>query len=143
MKKIIAVFTTLILISTIFICTNRVHAAEEVINNTSEQVIDEQTESKIVQIKETQAKTLDDYKQKYGSDTYGLVAYILNLVRIYSIPFCFLGIVIGAIHQYIIGIRKLDTLEKGLGLIVTFVTLLIICQVLPLAFAMFIKFGRG
>ena len=143
MKKIIAVFTTLILISTIFICTNRVHAAEEVINNTSEQVIDEQTESKIVQIKETQAKTLDDYTQKYGSDTYGLVAYILNLVRIYSIPFCFLGIVIGAIHQYIIGIRKLDTLEKGLGLIVTFVTLLIICQVLPLAFAMFIKFGRG
>ena len=38
---------------------------------------------------------------------------------------------------------KLDTLEKGMGLVVTFVTLLIICQVLPLAFAMFVKFGRG
>ena len=43
--------------------------------------------------------------------------------------------------QQIIG--KLDTLEKGMGLIVTFVTLLIICQILPLAFAVFVKFGRG
>lgn len=49
----------------------------------------------------------------------------------------------GAIHKYVIGIRKLDTLEKGMGLIVTFVTLLIICQILPLAFAVFVKFGRG
>ena len=89
------------------------------------------------------ANHLEDYKEKYGSDAYGLVAYILNIIRIYSIPFCFLGIAIGAMHQYVIGIRKLDTLEKGMGLMVTFVTLLIVCQVLPLAFAMFIKFGRG
>ena len=80
---------------------------------------------------------------KYGSDAYGTVAYILNLVRIYSIPLCFLGIVIGVIHQYVIGIRKMDTLTKGMGLVVTFVTLLIICQILPLAFAVFVKFGRG
>ena len=31
----------------------------------------------------------NEYKQKYGSDAYGLTAYILNLIRIYSIPFCF------------------------------------------------------
>lgn len=109
----------------------------------AEKAIDETTESRLVEIKETQTKSLEDYKEKYGSDIYGLVAYILNIVRIYSIPFCFLGIAIGAIHRYIVGIRKLDTLEKGMGLIVTFVTLLIICQVLPLAFAMFVKFGRG
>ena len=108
-----------------------------------EKAIDEKTESKLVEIKDTQTKSLEDYQKKYGSDSYGLVAYILNLVRIYSIPFCFIGIAIGAIHQYVIGIRKLDTLEKGMGLIVTFVTLLIICQILPLAFAMFVKFGRG
>ena len=83
------------------------------------------------------------YQEKYGSNIYGLVAYILNLVRIYSIPLCFLGIAIGAIHQYVIGIRKLDTLEKGMALIVSFVTILIICQILPLAFAVFVKFGRG
>ena len=92
---------------------------------------------------EQKVNLLQDYQEKYGSEAYGLVAYILNLIRIYSIPFCFLGIAIGAIHQYIIGIRKLDTLEKGMGLIVTFVTLLVICQVLPLAFAVFVKFGRG
>lgn len=135
MKKIIAIFTILTMILGIFIFTNKVYATEK--------AIDDQTESKLVEIKETQTKSLEDYQEKYGSDAYGLVAYILNIVRIYSIPFCFLGIAIGAIHQYIIGIRKLDTLEKGMGLIVTFVTLLIICQVLPLAFAMFVKFGRG
>ena len=135
MKKIIAIFTMSILILGIFTCTNKVYSAEK--------AIDEKTESKLVEIKETQTKSLQDYQEKYGSDAYGLVAYILNLVRIYSIPFCFLGIAIGAIHQYIIGIRKLDTLEKGMGLIVTFVTLLIICQILPLAFAIFVKFGRG
>ena len=135
MKKTIAVFTILILILGIFTFTNRVYSAEK--------AIDETTESKLVEIKETQTKSLQDYQEKYGSDAYGLVAYILNIIRIYSIPFCFLGIAIGAIHQYVIGIRKLDTLEKGMGLVVTFVTLLIICQVLPLAFAMFVKFGRG
>ena len=135
MKKTIAIFTILIMIIGIFTITNKVYAADK--------AIDEQTESKLVEIKETQTKSLEDYQEKYGSDAYGLVAYILNIVRIYSIPFCFLGIAIGAIHQYVIGIRKLDTLEKGMGLIVTFVTLLIICQILPLAFAMFVKFGRG
>lgn len=135
MKKTIAIFTILIMIIGIFTITNKVYAADK--------AIDEQTESKLVEIKETQTKSLEDYQEKYGSDAYGLVAYILNIVRIYSIPFCFLGIAIGAIHQYVIGIRKLDTLEKGMGLIVTFVTILIICQVLPLAFAMFVKFGRG
>lgn len=135
MKKILAIFMILIVILGIFTFTNNVYANEKAIDN--------KTESKIIEIRETQTKSLEDYKEKYGSDAYGLVAYILNIVRIYSIPFCFLGIAIGAIHQYIIGIRKLDTLEKGMGLIVTFVTLLIICQVLPLAFAMFVRFGRG
>ena len=135
MKKTIAIITVIIMTLGIFTLTNKVYAAEK--------AIDEKTESKIVEIKESQTKSLQDYQEKYGSDAYGTVAYILNIVRIYSIPFCFLGIAIGAIHQYIIGIRKLDTLEKGMGLIVTFVTLLIICQILPLAFAMFVKFGRG
>ena len=136
MKKTLKIImATLVVFLGIFAFTNNVYAAEK--------AIDDKTESQLVEIKETQTKSLEDYKQKYGSDAYGIVAYILNIVRIYSIPFCFLGIAIGAIHQYVIGIRKLDTLEKGMGLIVTFVTLLIICQILPLAFAMFVKFGRG
>ncbi len=136
MKKIIAITTVFMLLMIgIFTCANKVYAEQK--------AIDESTESKLIEIKNNAENSLEDYKEKYGSDAYGLVAYILNIVRIYSIPLCFLGIAIGAIHQYIIGIRKLDTLEKGLGLIVTFVTLLIICQVLPLAFAVFVKFGRG
>ena len=105
--------------------------------------IDEKTESKLIEIKENTAKSLEDYKEKYGSDAYGLTAYILNIIRIYSIPFCFLGIAISAIYQYIIGIRKLDIQEKGLVMMVSFITILVICQILPLAFAIVVKFGRG
>ena len=135
MKKGIIIVTITMLIMGVFLIANKTYAAER--------AIDEQTESKIVEIKENATNSLEHYKAKYGSDTYGMVAYVLNIVRIYSIPVCFLGIAVGAIHQYVIGIRKLDTLERGMAFIVTCVTLLIICQILPLAFAVFVKFGRG
>ena len=106
-------------------------------------IIDAENESQLIKIKENAAKTIDDYKEKYGSDAYGITAYILNIIRIYSIPLCFLGIAISAIYQYIIGIRKLDTQEKGLVMMVSFITILVICQILPLAFAIIVKFGRG
>ena len=138
MKKLVSIVIILIAIIGI-VSSTTVFAATE----NDGRILDEKTESKIIQMKENSARTLEDYKVKYGSSAYGTVAYILNLVRIFSIPLCFLGIAIGAIHQYNIGIRKLDTLEKGMGLVVTFVTLLIICQILPLAFAVFVKFGRG
>ncbi len=135
MKKTMIIITIILLVIGLFLMASTTYAKDK--------AIDDKTESKIVEIKDNVAKSLDDYKIKYGSDTYGTVAYILNLVRIYSIPVCFLGIAVGAIHQYIIGIRKLDTLERGMAFIVTCVTLLIICQILPLAFAVFVKFGRG
>ena len=90
MKKAVVIFAIFIVLIGIFAqCSVKA----------SEDVIDEETQSKIIEIKDNQAKSLEDYKVKYGTDAYGLVAYILNLVRIYSIPFCFLGIAIGAIHQ--------------------------------------------
>lgn len=135
MKKGIIICTIIMLIIGIFLINNTTYAEDKAIDN--------ETESKIVEIRDKATNSLEDYKAKYGSDTYGTVAYILNIVRIYSIPVCFLGIAIGAIHQYVIGIRKLDTLERGMAFIVTCVTLLIICQILPLAFAVFVKFGRG
>ena len=136
MKKGIIIVTIIMLLLGIFFIASNVYATED-------RSIDETTESKIVELKENAASSLEDYKEKYGSDAYGTVAYILNIVRIYSIPIGFLGIAIGAIHQYVIGVRKLDTLERGMAFIVTCVTLLIICQILPLAFAIFVKFGRG
>lgn len=136
MKKAVVITGIIAILLGMFMFQTKTYATEG-------KVLDNKIESQLVQIKENAVNSLEDYKVKYGSDAYGLVAYILNLVRIYSIPFCFLGIAIGAIHRYIIGIRKLDTLEKGMGLMVTFITILIICQILPLAFAVFVKFGRG
>lgn len=133
MKKT-AIIALLLIIMVILGC-NQVYAAEN--------IIDEKNESQLIQIKENAAKTLEEYKLKYGSDTYGLTAYILNLVRIYSIPLCFLGIAISAIYQYVIGIRKLDNQEKGLITMVSIITIFVICQILPLAFAIVVKFGRG
>ena len=135
MKKVATIVIILLIVLTTLGC-NQVYAE-------SSNIIDEETESQLIKIKENAAKTLDDYKEKYGSDAYGLTAYILNLVRIYSIPLCFLGIAISAIYQYVIGIRKLDTQEKGLVMMVSFVTILVICQILPLAFAIVVKFARG
>ena len=133
MKKI--VLTVILLLMIVILGYNQVYAAEN--------VIDTQNKSKLIQIKENTAKTLEEYRQKYGSDAYGLTAFILNIIRIYSIPFCFLGIAISAIYQYMIGIRKLDTQEKGLVMMISFITILVICQILPLAFAIVVKFGRG
>ena len=133
MKKVIAVILLLFII--VLFVYNQVYAAENIIDN--------KNESQLIKIKENSAKTLDEYKQKYGSDAYGLTAYILNLIRIYSIPLCFLGIAVSAMYQYVIGIRKLDTQEKGLVTMISFVTILVICQILPLAFAIVVKFGRG
>ena len=135
MKKTLAIFTILVNIMGIFTYSSKVYAEEK--------AIDEKTESKLVEIKDTQTKSLEDYQKKYGSDSYGLVAYILNLVRIYSIPFCFIGIAIGAIYQYVIGIHKLDERDKGFTMIISFVTILVIAQILPLIFAIVVKGWRG
>ena len=135
MKKTIAIFTILIMILGIFTITNKVYAADK--------AIDEKTESKLVEIKETQTQSLEDYQEKYGSDAYGTVAYILNIVRIYSIPFGFVGIVLAAIYRYVIGIRKLDVQDKGFGVLVAIITVMVICQVLPLIFAIVVRGWRG
>ena len=136
MKKIAICIMIITIILGMFVVNNKVYASNEA-------ALDVETESKLIELKQNATKSLEDYKAKYGSDAYGLTAYILNLIRIYSIPLCFLGIAISAIYQYVIGIRKLDTQEKGLVMMVTFITLLIICQILPLAFAIVVKFGRG
>lgn len=72
-----------------------------------------------------------------------MAAYLLNIIRIYSIPCCFIGIAVGAVYQYVIGIRKLDTRDKGFSLIIAFITILVIAQVLPLVFAIVVKGWRG
>ena len=142
MKRNIAVITITLLIMILSAFTvNKVYAVAT--NGTTEKVLTNETESTLVQLKEKEMKSLEDYKETYGSDAYGLTAFVLHKLQIYSIPFCFLGIMVGAIYNYVLGIRHLETQEKGLALMVTFVTLAIICQVLPLVFTIVVKFGRG
>ena len=101
------------------------------------------TASELMEMKNETQTELDEYTRKYGSESYGTTAYILNKVRIYSIPLCFIGIAIGALYQYVLGTRRLDTKHKGFGLIMGFVTILVICQILPLIFAVVVRGWRG
>ena len=110
---------------------------------TGEEILNSTQATELVQIKESAKDNLAEYTEKYGSATFGLVACILNIVRIYSIPFCFVGIALGSIFQYVLGIRKLDVRDRGFMLIITFVTILMICQVLPLIFAIVVNGWRG
>ena len=107
------------------------------------ELIDDGATSKLIEIKDKEKKELQDFNEAYGSETYGLAAYILSKVRIYSIPFCFIGIAVGAIYQYVIGIRKLDVRDRGMILVVSFVTILVICQVLPLVFTIVVRGWRS
>ena len=101
------------------------------------------TVSQLVEMKDKEEKSLQDYQEAYGSDAYGLTAYILNKVQVYSIPFCFVGIAISAIYQYVLGIRKLDTRDRGFAIMISIITIFIIAQVLPLIFAIVVKGWRG
>ena len=105
--------------------------------------LSDDTKSELKDLKEKSNSELQEFIEKYGSQTYGIAAYILDKIRIYSIPLCFVGIAIGAIYQYVIGIRKLDVRDKGFGVVIAFVTILIICQILPLIFAIVVKGWRG
>ncbi len=110
---------------------------------TGEEVLNSTQATELVEIKESAKNNLAEYIDKYGSTPFGVAAYILNMVRIYSIPFCFVGIAVGSIYQYVLGIRKLDVRDRGFMLIITFVTILLICQVLPLIFAIVVNGWRG
>ena len=110
---------------------------------TGSEVLNSTEATELLEFKESTKGKLAEYVDKYGSTPYGIAAYILNIVRIYSIPFCFIGIAIGSIYQYVLGIRKLDVRDRGFMLIITFVTILLICQVLPLIFAIVVNGWRG
>ena len=136
MRKALTIFFVIISILSI----SSVYAVNTKKNN---EIISKETKSKLVEIKDKEVNSMEDYKEAYGSDTYGLVAYILNKVRLYSIPVAFLGIAVSAIYQYVIGIKRLDTRDKGFNAMIGIVTMLIICQVLPLIFAIVVKGWRG
>lgn len=135
MKKVVAIiFILLILFGTVTVYAT---------NNAQNTISSETATTNLVELKDKALKSLEDYQAAYGNNTYGFAAYLLNIVRIYSIPFGFIGIVIAAIYRYVIGIRKLDVQDKGFGVLVAIITVMVICQVLPLIFAIVVKGWRG
>ncbi len=133
MKKVIAIFFILICLFSVY----SVHATS------TTQIMDNKTSSQLVEIKDKELKEIKDYTEAYGSESYGFTAYMLNKVRIYSIPCCFIGVAIAAIYQYILGVRKIDVRDRGLILMIGFITIFVIAQVLPLIFAIVVKSWRG
>ena len=134
-KVVISILVILIMLS---FCTSFASEYEAVVEE-----YENNKDAELVTIQESTKGKLTEYIEKYGSTPYGVAAFILNVLRIYSIPFCFVGIAVGSIYQYVLGIRKLDVRDKGFALIITFVTILLICQVLPLVFAIVVNGWRG
>lgn len=86
----------------------------------------------------------EEYTEKYGSEAYWLAGFILEeVVQPYSIPFCFIGIVVGLLFQYVLGTRRLDYKHRGFSTVIVFVTILVICQVLPFIYALVVIGWRG
>lgn len=78
------------------------------------------------------------YIDKYNDEFLGTVAYILDIVRIYSLPICFIGLTIGSFNFLIMGNKKLDKKEQGFGWIVGFTIGLVVFNVLPLLYALLV-----
>ena len=134
LKITLILVLTIVLISIISVANN--------IYASNDNTINYKTESKLVQLKEKELTSLEDYKKTYGSDSYGLTAYILHRVQVLSIPFSILGILAGAVYDYVTGVRHMETKQKGQALMIMFITLGVIFQVLPLVFTVVVKFGR-
>ena len=131
MKKITQI---LLAIAFIFMCLfTTVYATS---NEKSQDTLkEEQSTTKLLEIKKNQMANIEDYTIKYGSDTYGVTAYVLDIVRIYSIPCVFLGVAFSAVYQYVIGLKRLDVRDKGFNSMIAIITIGVICQILPIIFA--------
>ena len=143
-KCVIITLLALIFSSTVVFATENSGTQKNV--NGSTNVIEQEksngedgTATTILKIKQEQLKSLEDYKAKYGSDSYGLAAYVLHAIQVYSIPVGLVGIAVCAIYQYVIGLKRLDIRDKGFNTMIAMITILIICQVLPLIFAIVVK----
>lgn len=134
MKKIVV---SLIVVLILLLSFGTTFAVEQI--NSTETA----TGSELMEIKEETKTKIDEYVDKYGSESYGITAFVLNQIRWYSIPLCFIGVAVGALYQYVLGTRRLDMKQKGFALIVAFITILVICQVLPLIFAIVVLGWRG
>jgi len=130
MKKLTQIILIAIFMIMCFFTT--VNAAN---NEKSQEVLKGESTGALLELKTHEASTMEEYKEKYGSDTYGLTAYILDKIRFFSIPLGFIGLAFSGIYRYVIGLKRLDVQDKGFNSMIAIVTIMVICQILPLIFA--------
>lgn len=132
MKKTIAI----VLIVLCILSINTVFAT----NNT----IEETTQNGVLEVKDDMEQKKQEYTEKYGDEAYWFAGYVIEeIVQPYSIPLCFLGIAVGLVFQYVMGTRRMDYKHRGFGLVIVFVTILVICQLLPFIYALVVTGWRG
>lgn len=122
---------------------NKSDTIAQATNKKDEGLISEHTKGQLIEIRTKELKSIEDYQKQYGNPAFGVVAYILDKVRIYSIPFAILGIAVSAIYEYVLGTRHMEALDKGFNSMIAVVTALVVCQLLPLIFAIIVRGWRG
>ena len=122
---------------------NKSDAIAQATNKKDEGLISEHTKGQLIEIRTKEVKSIEDYQKQYGNPAFGVVAYILDKVRIYSIPLAILGIAVSAIYEYVLGTRHMEALDKGFNSMIAVVTALVVCQLLPLIFAIIVRGWRG
>ena len=110
MKKAITI--SFILIFTCLLVTFSFASTTATSTESNGELISNETKSQLIEIKENELKSIEDYNEAYGGAPYGLVAYIINKVRIFSIPLAVLGIAICSIYEYVIGHRHIENRQK-------------------------------
>lgn len=134
MKKTIALLVAILCVLSV----NIVFAAD----TTND--LQEKNQNEVTEIKDKMELKKIEYTEKYGGEAYWLAGFIIEeVVQPYSIPLCFVGIALGAVFQYVMGTRRLDYKHRGFGMIIIFVTVLIICQLLPFIYALVVTGWRG
>ena len=134
MKKTIAVILIILCILSI----------GTVVFGTEVNTLENNNKNDVEEMKSKMEVKREEYTEKYGSDAYWLAGFIIEeIVQPYSIPFCFIGIVVGLLFQYVLGTRRLDYKHRGFSTVIVFVTILLICEVLPFIYALVVIGWRG
>ena len=156
MKKFTLILCALIISSFSFLSVfadDDIISGEEVIKSSEVKASDtaktDELEDRMGNASETtlrNATSKDEKIEQYtkdlgGNRTNGIVYYYLQMASDYSVPICFVGIVIASLNFFIIGNKKLDKRESGFRMLITLIVGMIVFRVLPLLFTIVVA-GR-
>lgn len=125
MKKIIKLAIMIILICTC-LCANTVNA----VPNKEQRNSNEESIGNLIKLEKKQTSELDDYIEKYNSADTGKIAYIINKLYVYMIPFTYLIIITCIVSLILNCIRKNvgKIIFSVIGLIIPIITYAIMGQ---------------